>query len=48
MFLGNFSRSIVLPASADSSHIEATLKDSVLKIILKRTEKENKSDKDQN
>ncbi len=39
-FWGTFSRSIVLPASADSSHIEATLKDSVLKIILKRTEKE--------
>lgn len=39
-FWGTFSRSIVLPKSADSSHIEATLKDSVLKIILKRTEKE--------
>ncbi len=39
-FWGTFSRSIVLPASADSSSIAATLKDSVLKIILKRTERE--------
>ncbi len=38
-FWGGFSRSIVLPASVDSSKINASFKDCVLKISLPRTEK---------
>lgn len=37
-FWGDFSRSIVLPASADSSKIVASFKDGVLKISIPRTE----------
>ena len=38
-FWGTFSRSVVLPSSAETSNIEATFKDAVLKITLKRVEK---------
>lgn len=38
-FWGDFSRSIVLPASVDSSKISASFKDAVLKISIPRTEK---------
>lgn len=38
-FWGDFSRSIVLPASADSSKIAASFKNGILKITIPRTEK---------
>lgn len=38
-FWGNFSRSIVLPTSVDSTKISANFKDGVLKISIPRTEK---------
>jgi HSP20 family protein len=38
-FWGDFSRSIVLPSSADSSKINASMKDAVLKISIPRTER---------
>ena len=37
-FWGDFSRSIVLPAAVDTSKINASLKDCVLKITIPRTE----------
>ncbi len=37
-FWGDFSRSIVLPASVDSTKINATFKDAILKITIPRTE----------
>lgn len=37
-FWGDFSRSIVLPASVDSSKISASFKDAVLKISIPRIE----------
>lgn len=37
-FWGDFSRSIVLPASVDTTKINASLKDCVLKITIPRTE----------
>lgn len=43
-FWGKFSRSIVLPENADTKKIEATLKDSVLKItIAKKPEEKEKT-----
>ena len=38
-FWGDFSRSIVLPASADTTKINAGMKDAVLKITIPRTER---------
>jgi HSP20 family protein len=38
-YWGNFSRSIVLPASVDTSKISASFKDAVLKISIPRTER---------
>ena len=38
-FWGDFSRSIVLPSSADTSKINASMKDAVLKISIPRTER---------
>lgn len=38
-FWGDFSRSIVLPSSADTSKINASMKDAVLKITIPRTER---------
>ncbi len=38
-FWGEFSRSIVLPSSVDSSKISASFKDGVLKITMPRTER---------
>ena len=38
-FWGDFSRSIVLPASADSGRIAATFKNSILKIMIPKVEK---------
>ena len=38
-FWGDFSRSIVLPASVDASKISATFKDAVLKISIPKVEK---------
>ena len=38
-FWGDFSRSIVLPSSADTSKINAGMKDAVLKISIPRTER---------
>ncbi len=37
-FWGDFSRSIVLPASVDSTKINASFKDGVLKVSIPRTE----------
>ena len=37
-FWGDFSRSIVLPTSVDSSRINASFKDAVLKVTIPRTE----------
>ncbi len=39
-FWGDFSRSIVLPASVDSNKISASFKDGVLKIEIPKIEKE--------
>ena len=39
MLFGGISRSIVLPENADTKKIEATLKDSVLKITIAKPEK---------
>lgn len=38
-FWGDFSRSIVLPSSADTGKINASMKDAVLKISIPRTER---------
>ncbi len=38
-FWGDFSRSIVLPSSADTTKISAGMKDAVLKISIPRTER---------
>lgn len=38
-FWGNFSRSIVLPASVDTTKIAASFKDAVLKITMPRSER---------
>lgn len=38
-FWGDFSRSIVLPSSADTTKINAGMKDAVLKITIPRTER---------
>jgi len=38
-FWGDFSRSIVLPSSVDTTNINASFKDAVLKISLPRTER---------
>ena len=38
-FWGDFSRSIVLPPSADTTKINAAMKDAVLKISIPRTER---------
>ncbi len=38
-FWGDFSRAIVLPSSADTSKINASMKDAVLKITIPRTER---------
>ena len=38
-FWGDFSRSIVLPSSADTTKINASMKDAVLKISIPRTER---------
>lgn len=38
-FWGDFSRSIVLPSSADTSKINASMKDAVLKVSIPRTER---------
>lgn len=38
-FWGDFSRSIVLPAAVDTSRINASFKDAVLKITIPKTEK---------
>jgi len=38
-FWGDFSRSIVLPSSADTTKIGASMKDAVLKISIPRTER---------
>ncbi len=38
-FWGDFSRSILLPASVDSTKISASFKDAVLKISIPRTER---------
>jgi HSP20 family protein len=38
-FWGDFSRSIVLPASVDASKISASFKDAVLKITIPKAEK---------
>jgi len=38
-FWGDFSRSIVLPSSADTTKINASMKDAVLKITIPRTER---------
>jgi len=38
-FWGDFSRSIVLPASVDTSRIAATFKDAVLKITIPKVER---------
>jgi len=38
-FWGDFSRSIVLPSSADTTKITASMKDAVLKISIPRTER---------
>lgn len=38
-FWGDFSRSIVLPASADSGKIAASFKNGILQITIPRTEK---------
>lgn len=35
-FWGDFSRSIILPDSADTSKVEATFKDNVLKITIQK------------
>ncbi|OGF38215.1 hypothetical protein A2482_04015 [Candidatus Falkowbacteria bacterium RIFOXYC2_FULL_48_21] len=41
-YWGRFSRSIVLPSPVDGKNVEASLKDSVLKIKLPKTEEEKK------
>lgn len=38
-FWGDFSRSIVLPASADSAKIVASFKNGILKIVIPKVEK---------
>ena len=38
-FWGDFSRSIVLPAAVDSTKIDASFKDAVLKITIPKTER---------
>ncbi len=38
-FWGDFSRSIVLPSSADTTKINASMKDAVLKVSIPRTER---------
>ncbi len=37
-FWGDFSRSIVLPAAVDSTKIDASFKDAVLKVTIPKTE----------